>query len=59
MEKKRRGPVSFIDRGYAHLSAQPMGLGTKNRQKQTADICKQQLRESVLPSHGVLVESDV
>ena len=22
-----------------------MGLGTKNRQKQTADICKQHLRE--------------
>jgi hypothetical protein len=32
-----------------------MGLGTKNRQKQTADLCKQYLREKY-PDKLVLVE---
>jgi hypothetical protein len=32
-----------------------MGLGTKNRQKQTADICKQHLREKYR-DQGALVE---
>jgi hypothetical protein len=32
-----------------------MGLGTKNRQKQTADICKQHLREKYR-GHAGLVE---
>ena len=32
-----------------------MGLGTKNRQKQTAEICKQHLREKYGTS-GALVE---
>ena len=32
-----------------------MGLGTKNRQKQTADICKQHLRERY-QKRGELVE---
>jgi hypothetical protein len=30
---------------YHRQLESPMGLGTKNRQKQTADICKQHLRE--------------
>jgi hypothetical protein len=32
-----------------------MGLGTKNRQKQTADICKRHLREKY-PDQRALVE---
>jgi hypothetical protein len=32
-----------------------MGLGTKNRQKQTADLCKQHLRENY-PDKLALVE---
>jgi hypothetical protein len=32
-----------------------MGLGTKNRQKQTADLCKQHLREKY-PDKPALVE---
>jgi len=32
-----------------------MGLGTKNRQKQTADLCKDQLR-ATYPAQLVLVE---
>jgi hypothetical protein len=33
-----------------------MGLGTKNRQKQTADICKQHLRERYRDQRGLLEE---
>jgi hypothetical protein len=31
-----------------------MGLGTKNRQKQTADICKQHLREKYRDQLGLV-----
>jgi hypothetical protein len=34
-----------------------MGLGTKNRQKQTADICKQHLREKYQDQRGLVEES--
>ncbi|HYY30618.1 MAG TPA: bifunctional nuclease family protein [Chthoniobacterales bacterium] len=34
----------------------PMGLGTKNRQKQTADICKQHLREKYRDKLGLVEE---
>ena len=33
-----------------------MGLGTKNRQKQTADICRQHLREKYRDKLGLVVE---
>jgi hypothetical protein len=33
-----------------------MGLGTKNRQKQTADICKQHLREKYRDQRGLVEE---
>ena len=33
-----------------------MGLGTKNRQKQTADICKQHLREKYSDKLGLVEE---
>ena len=33
-----------------------MGLGTKNRQKQTADICKQHLREKHRDKLGLVEE---
>jgi hypothetical protein len=33
-----------------------MGLGTKNRQKQTADICKQHLREKYRDQAGLAEE---
>jgi hypothetical protein len=33
-----------------------MGLGTKNRQKQTADICKQHLREKYREKLGLVEE---
>ena len=33
-----------------------MGLGTKNRQKQTADICKQHLREKYRDQPGLVEE---
>ena len=33
-----------------------MGLGTKNRQKQTADICKQHLREKYRAQLGLVQE---
>jgi hypothetical protein len=33
-----------------------MGLGTKNRQKQTADICKQHLREKYRHKLGLVEE---
>ena len=33
-----------------------MGLGTKNRQKQTADICKQHLREKCRDRPGLVEE---
>ncbi len=33
-----------------------MGLGTKNRQKQTADICKQHLREKYRDKLGLVEE---
>ena len=33
-----------------------MGLGTKNRQKQTADICKQHLREKSLDKLALVEE---
>ena len=33
-----------------------MGLGTKNRQKQTADICKQHLREKHPDKLGLVEE---
>src|SRR6516225_7727680 len=33
-----------------------MGLGTKNRQKQTADICKQRLREKYPDKLGLVEE---
>src|SRR5258706_4025013 len=34
-----------------------MGLGTKNRQKQTADICKQHLREKYRDQRGLVKNS--
>jgi hypothetical protein len=34
----------------------PMGLGTKNRQKQTAEICKQRLREKYSDKLGLVEE---
>ena len=37
-------------------SAHNMGLGTKNRQKQTADICKQHLREKYRDQRGLVEE---
>ena len=33
-----------------------MGLGTKNRQKQTADICNQHLREKYRDQRGLVEE---
>jgi hypothetical protein len=33
-----------------------MGLGTKGRQKQTADICKQHLREKYRDQRGLVEE---
>jgi hypothetical protein len=33
-----------------------MGLGTKNRQKQTADFCKQHLREKYRDQRGLVEE---
>jgi len=36
--------------------AQYMGLGTKNRQKQTADICRQHLREKYRDKLGLVEE---
>jgi hypothetical protein len=33
-----------------------MGLGTKSRQKQTADICKQHLREKYRDQQGLVEE---
>ena len=33
-----------------------MGFGTKNRQKQTADICKQHLRERYRDQRGLVQE---
>jgi hypothetical protein len=33
-----------------------MGLGTKNRQKQTAEICKQHLREKYADKLGLVEE---
>ena len=33
-----------------------MGLGTKSRQKQTADICKQHLREKYRDQRGLVEE---
>jgi hypothetical protein len=33
-----------------------MGFGTKNRQKQTADICKQHLREKYRDQRGLVEE---
>ena len=33
-----------------------MGLGTKNRQKQTAEICKQHLREKYRDQRGLVEE---
>ena len=33
-----------------------MGLGTKNRQQQTADICKQHLREKYRDQRGLVEE---
>ena len=35
-------------------SAHNMGLGTKNRQKQTADICKQHLQEKYRDQRGLV-----
>jgi hypothetical protein len=37
-------------------SAHNMGLGSKNRQKQTADICKQHLREKYWDQRGLVEE---
>jgi hypothetical protein len=34
----------------------PMGLGTKNRQKKTADICKQHLRVKYADKLGLVEE---
>ena len=33
-----------------------MGLGTKNRQKQTADVCKQHLRQKYREKLGLVEE---
>jgi hypothetical protein len=41
---------------YRRLLESPMGLGTKNRQKQTADICKQRLREKYPDKLGLVEE---
>ena len=41
---------------YHHQLESPMGLGTKNRQKQTADICKQHLREKYPDKLGLVEE---
>jgi hypothetical protein len=40
---------------YSPLKS-PMGVGTKNRQKQTADICKQHLREKYPDKLGSVEE---
>jgi hypothetical protein len=41
---------------YHRQLESPMGLGTKNRQKQTADICKQHLREKYPDKLGLVEE---
>jgi hypothetical protein len=38
------------------FTAADFGLGTKNRQKQTADICKQHLREKYPEKLGLVEE---
>src|SRR6202171_5515986 len=41
---------------FKQLAVHNMGLGTKNRQKQTADICKQHLREKYQDQRGLVEE---
>jgi hypothetical protein len=41
---------------FSYDSGQNMGLGTKNRQKQTADICKEHLREKYRDQVGLVEE---
>src|SRR5258707_7425011 len=45
------------DKNSLQNSAHNMGLGTKNRQKQTADICKQHLREKYRDQRGLVPQS--
>ena len=51
-EERRNVSAIIYDR---HLES-PMGLGTKHRQKQTADICKQPLREKYPDKLGLVEE---
>ena len=51
--RERRNVSAII---YRRLLESPMGLGTKNRQKQTADICKQYLREKYPDKLGLVEE---
>jgi hypothetical protein len=43
--------------GIYYESPSAMGLGTKNRKKQTADICKQHLREKYREKLGLVEAS--
>ena len=51
--EERRNVSAII---YHRQLESPMGLGTKNRQKQTADICKQHLREKYPDKLGLVDE---
>jgi hypothetical protein len=51
--EERRNVSAII---YHRQLESPMGLGTKNRQKQTADICKQHLREKYPDKLGLVEE---
>ena len=56
--KKDRRDVSSIQTlaRETFVEVSPVGLGTKNRQKQTAEICKQHLREKYREKLGLLEE---
>jgi len=43
-------------KAFSYDPKHDMGLGTKNRQKQTADICKQHLREKYSDKLGLVEE---
>src|SRR5215471_18648914 len=51
--EERRNVSAII---YHRSLESPMGLGTKNRQKQTAAICKQHLREKYSDKLGLVEE---
>ena len=51
--EERRNVSAII---YHRQLESPMSLGTKNRQKQTADICKQHLREKYPDKLGLVEE---